>query len=95
MNDITTTIYEGSGVTENITGTQPLPQISNARGAFEIILLVAVALGMFGIGCGVEPKRLIKHYKKPTGAIIGIVSQFSKQIVILVCIFNKVSYRLE
>ena len=61
--------------------TMPLPNGSSTRAAFEIILLVNVGVGMFGVGCGVQPQRLLKHFKKPTGAVIGILSQFSKCMI--------------
>ena len=43
-----------------------------------IIITVMIIIGMFGLGCGVDFRRVWKHFKKPTGAIIGIVCQFRK-----------------
>ena len=50
----------------------------SAQSAFEAMLIVAVVVGMFGVGCGVEIKKLLEHIKKPTGALIGILCQFGK-----------------
>ena len=88
----TTSWEEGSATwtvdsLETTTGNGTMAPLrpSSLRGIVEIILFVVLSIGMFGIGCGVELDKLLNHFKKPTGAIIGIASQFCKLVKQYLC----------
>ena len=86
MNMMTTTSMEGSGMdlttlmtnASNGTSAPRMPQGGGLRNVVEIILFVVLAIAMFGIGCGVDLEKLLSHFKKPTGAVIGILCQFGR-----------------
>jgi len=41
-----------------------------------ILIIILLAIVMMGMGCGVEIDKLKKHLRKPTGIIVGFISQF-------------------
>jgi len=76
MMDLTTMMENDTNSSDTNSGGGSSP--NSLRNVVEIVLFIVLAIAMFGIGCGVDLDKLKAHFKKPTGAVIGIVCQFGK-----------------
>ena len=72
------TISTENSLDSNSTNEMNSSNFGDLQNVVSIILYIVLAISMFGIGCGVDLRKLLVHFKKPTGAVIGIVSQFGK-----------------
>lgn len=50
------------------------------KAIFSNILSGLIAFVMVGIGCAIEGKKILKHIKKPTGVISGLLCQFGEYL---------------
>ena len=64
----------------SITSNRPPDVNSLQRQIINIVVRIVIVLGMFGMGCGVDARRIWKHVKKPTGALIGVACQFGSYL---------------
>lgn len=48
------------------------------RAVLRISTIVILCIVMTGMGCAAEVQKVLQHMKKPTGIVIGLISQFGK-----------------
>ncbi|XP_076822613.1 ileal sodium/bile acid cotransporter-like [Clavelina lepadiformis] len=71
-----TSLAENISLVTNSSSVMTPPQASTVQVALSYLLIAMIAVAMLGVGCGVDYRKVLEHFKKPSGILIGFFSQF-------------------